>query len=305
MTTDTADRIPNHRDDPTAGPASRGTGRNPREAPGRPGASSLPGRAIPRRGDGSGAPTPDNRVTGSGSAGSRRARCAAGTGREGGDMQGRDSGCPPASGAGRRRSRVCSSSAPRRRRLRSSRSVSRRPTACRAAASATRLPRRAARRSASARSPAAAVPGRSASPGATAVITEAQSDPATDVKSVTVRPSTPQAVRGSRATGASPCTTGASTSSETLVTFVNQPAGGNYGSLKVCKLTETPGLSGPLVLVPGQRRPDRLDGGQRRLRRSGQLHLPHPGHLPGRLDRQRARADPGGHRGAVDRHRPR
>ncbi len=41
-------------------------------------------------------------------------------------------------------------------------------------------------------------------------------------------------------------TTGASTSSETLVTFINQPAGGNYGTLKVCKLTETPAYLGKL-----------------------------------------------------------
>ena len=39
-------------------------------------------------------------------------------------------------------------------------------------------------------------------------------------------------------------TTGASTASETLVTFTNQPAGGNYGTLKVCKLTETPAFLG-------------------------------------------------------------
>ena len=33
-------------------------------------------------------------------------------------------------------------------------------------------------------------------------------------------------------------------SSETLVTFTNQPAGGNYAPLKVCKLTETPAYLG-------------------------------------------------------------
>ena len=37
-----------------------------------------------------------------------------------------------------------------------------------------------------------------------------------------------------------------SASSETLVTFINQPAGGNYGTLKVCKLTETPAYLGRL-----------------------------------------------------------
>jgi hypothetical protein len=79
--------------------------------------------------------------------------------------------------------------------------------------------------------------------GASATITEAQSDPATDVKSVTVRPSarkTSEDLAGRRVT----VQTGASTASETLVTFTNQPAGGNYGSLKVCKLTETPAYLG-------------------------------------------------------------
>ncbi len=79
--------------------------------------------------------------------------------------------------------------------------------------------------------------------GASATITEAVSDPATDVKSVTVRPS---ARKTSEDLGNRTVTvqTGASTSSETLVTFVNQPAGGNYGTLKVCKLTETPAYLG-------------------------------------------------------------
>ncbi len=79
--------------------------------------------------------------------------------------------------------------------------------------------------------------------GASATITEDQSDPATDVKSVTVRPSirkTSEDLGNRRVT----VVTGASTSSETLVTFVNQPAGGNYGTLKVCKLTETPAYLG-------------------------------------------------------------
>src|SRR3954463_6613250 len=79
--------------------------------------------------------------------------------------------------------------------------------------------------------------------GATATITEAASDPATDVKSVTVRPSarkTSEDLANRRVT----VVTGASTASETLVTFTNQPAGGNYGTLKVCKLTETPAYLG-------------------------------------------------------------
>ncbi len=79
--------------------------------------------------------------------------------------------------------------------------------------------------------------------GASATITEAASDPATDVKSVTVRPSarkTSEDLANRKVT----VQTGASTASETLVTFTNQPAGGNYGSLKVCKLTETPAYLG-------------------------------------------------------------
>ena len=79
--------------------------------------------------------------------------------------------------------------------------------------------------------------------GSTAVITEAQSDPATDVKSVTVRPSL-RKLSEDLANRKVTVTTGASTASETLVTFTNQPAGGNYGSLKVCKLTETPAYLG-------------------------------------------------------------
>ncbi len=79
--------------------------------------------------------------------------------------------------------------------------------------------------------------------GGSATITEAVSDPATDVKSVTVRPSarkTSEDLANRKVT----VQTGASTASETLVTFTNQPAGGNYGSLKVCKLTETPAYLG-------------------------------------------------------------
>jgi len=79
--------------------------------------------------------------------------------------------------------------------------------------------------------------------GATAVITEQQSDPATDVKSVTVRPSN-RKLSENLAGRSVTVTTGATTSSETLVTFVNQPAGGNFGTLKVCKLTETPAFLG-------------------------------------------------------------
>ena len=53
------------------------------------------------------------------------------------------------------------------------------------------------------------------------------------------------------------------------------------------------GLPRPPVQLHGQRRPARLDGGQRRVRRPGRYIVPHPGHVPGRLGRERARADPG------------
>ena len=76
-------------------------------------------------------------------------------------------------------------------------------------------------------------------------ITEAQSNPATDVKSTTVRPSLRKVSENLPGRSVT-VTTGASTSSETLVTFTNQPAGGNYGTLKVCKLTQTPAYLGRL-----------------------------------------------------------
>ena len=77
-----------------------------------------------------------------------------------------------------------------------------------------------------------------------------------------MRPSARKTVRGSCATGAVTVTTGASTSSETLVTFTNQPAGGNYGSLKVCKLTETPAYLGRQFSFSVNGGPLHVDGGQ-------------------------------------------
>jgi hypothetical protein len=81
--------------------------------------------------------------------------------------------------------------------------------------------------------------------GATVTITEAQSNPATDVASTTVRPSI-RKLSEDLPNRSVTVTTGASTSSETLVTFTNQPAGGNFGTLKVCKLTQTPAYLGRL-----------------------------------------------------------
>jgi len=76
-------------------------------------------------------------------------------------------------------------------------------------------------------------------------ITEAQSNPPTDVYATTVRPSL-RKVSENLASRSVTVTTGATTSSETLVTFTNQPAGGKFGTLKVCKLTQTPAYLGRL-----------------------------------------------------------
>lgn len=81
--------------------------------------------------------------------------------------------------------------------------------------------------------------------GTQVTITEAQSNPATDVASTTVRPSL-RKVSEDLVNRSVTVVTGASTSSETLVTFTNQPAGGNFGTLKVCKLTQTPAYLGRL-----------------------------------------------------------
>ncbi len=82
-------------------------------------------------------------------------------------------------------------------------------------------------------------------PAGNVTVTEGVSNPATDVAAVTVRPSL-RKVSQDLVNRSVTVTTGTSTSSETLVTFTNQPAGGNYGTLKVCKLTQTPAYLGRL-----------------------------------------------------------
>src|SRR4051794_4603174 len=79
--------------------------------------------------------------------------------------------------------------------------------------------------------------------GSTVTVTEGASDPATDVANVLVRPSIRKqaADLAGRSVTVTP---GASTSTETLVTFVNEPADGTYGALKVCKFTYTPAYIG-------------------------------------------------------------
>jgi hypothetical protein len=92
-----------------------------------------------------------------------------------------------------------------------------------------------------------------------ATVTEASTVPATDVAKIDVRPSArklSENLPGRSVTVA----TGASTSSETLIRFFNQPAGGTAGTLKVCKLTQTPAFlghdysfsvnGGPIVSAP-------------------------------------------------------
>jgi hypothetical protein len=76
-------------------------------------------------------------------------------------------------------------------------------------------------------------------------ILEAQSDPATDVASVRVTPSArlvSQDLTVRKAVVNVPV--GSTVANESRVTFVNQPAGGNFGDLKICKLSATPAFIG-------------------------------------------------------------
>ena len=94
---------------------------------------------------------------------------------------------------------------------------------------------------------------------ANATVTEASTIPATEVQKIDVRPS---AKKLSENLGARTVTvaTGASTASETLIRFFNQPPGGTGGTLKLCKLTRTPAFlghdysfsvnGGPIVSTP-------------------------------------------------------
>jgi len=79
---------------------------------------------------------------------------------------------------------------------------------------------------------------------ANTTITEDQSNPATDVSAIQIRPSIWQVSQDlvGRSVVVNP---GASTGSG-LATFTNQPAGGNFGTLKICKLTQTPAFLGRL-----------------------------------------------------------
>ena len=97
---------------------------------------------------------------------------------------------------------------------------------------------------------------------------------------------------------------GSTAANETMVTFTNQPAGGTFGDLKICKLTESPQYIGPAVQLPRQRRAAVQHRGQRRVRRSVDLVVPPRRHVPGRHEGDRLRGDPGGRRGRLVRLRP-
>jgi hypothetical protein len=79
--------------------------------------------------------------------------------------------------------------------------------------------------------------------GSTVTVTEGPSNPVTDIASILVRPS----IRRQSADLLGRSVTvvpGASTSSETLVTFVNEPAGGARAPVKICPASASPSLIG-------------------------------------------------------------
>ena len=72
-------------------------------------------------------------------------------------------------------------------------------------------------------------------------IVELPSDPPSDVVKVTTRPSSRLVLTDLNLRQAIVFVQpGSTAANETLVTFTNQPAGGKYGDLKICKLTESP-----------------------------------------------------------------
>jgi hypothetical protein len=78
-------------------------------------------------------------------------------------------------------------------------------------------------------------------PSMTVRIVELQSDPATDLVKVAARPASRLITTDlPNRTAWVYVVPGSTASNETLVTFTNQPAGGNYGNLKICKITESP-----------------------------------------------------------------
>lgn len=78
-------------------------------------------------------------------------------------------------------------------------------------------------------------------------VVELQSNPPTDVADITVRPSSRLLIKDlPNRTAIVFVQPGSTASNETMVTFVNQPAGGTVGDLKICKLSESPAFWGDL-----------------------------------------------------------
>jgi hypothetical protein len=78
-------------------------------------------------------------------------------------------------------------------------------------------------------------------------VTELQSNPPTDVTNITTRPSSRLLIKDlPNRTAYVYVAAGSTAANETMVTFTNQPAGGTYGDLKICKLTQTPQYIGRL-----------------------------------------------------------
>lgn len=76
----------------------------------------------------------------------------------------------------------------------------------------------------------------------TVTVTELQSAPPTDVVKIDVRPSLRK--QSENLPARSVTVTAGGITNETLITFFNQPEGGNDGVLKICKLTQTPAFLG-------------------------------------------------------------
>jgi hypothetical protein len=78
-------------------------------------------------------------------------------------------------------------------------------------------------------------------------ITELQTNPATEVSTVGVRPSTRLvSLDAPNRTAMVSVIAGSTASNETMVTFTNAPSGGVVGDLKICKLTQAPAYLGRL-----------------------------------------------------------
>jgi hypothetical protein len=78
-------------------------------------------------------------------------------------------------------------------------------------------------------------------------IEELQSNPPTEVTNVTVRPSGRLLIKDlPNRTAIVLVVAGTTAANETMVTFTNQPAGGTFGDLKICKVSESPQYWGRL-----------------------------------------------------------